>query len=47
MDSRVEFDAESDGAHQLLKKGAQRAHFGPNLGPEGHSGHFHELLTLF
>ena len=29
MDSGVKFDAESDVAHQLLEKGAQRAHFGP------------------
>ena len=30
MDYGVKFDAESDVAHQLLEKGAQRAHFGPD-----------------
>ena len=30
MDSKVEFDAESDGVDRFLKNGAQSAHFGPN-----------------
>ena len=44
MDSKVEFDAESDGADRFLKKGAQSAHFGPNRGPDrfsGNSSQFH------
>ena len=34
MDSKVEFDAKSDGANIFLKKSAQSAHFGPNRGPD-------------
>ena len=42
-DSKIEFDAESDGADRFLKKGAQSAH----LGQTGAQTDFEAILANF